>query len=432
MIMKVLKSMEVAVALIVVGLTAPMAARAADKNDMKATYEELKSVFDELSQRTIHPAEGYLKYPYLIPAGYYTQMWDWDGFFIGNYFCSKGKPEYLKYWALNLIEGVDSKGYVSGCATTKGPRPIFGDFSMKPFLAQGVLFASEGLNDFQWIRPYYDKLKLTIRYREETQRDGKTGLYFWQNAMQSGADNNVALNYFTEDKRSFLACDASTLQAREYEAMAVIASRLGNDEESGQFMRKAMQLRDAINRYLWCDSDKTYYNVDRETGAFYKRISYSNFWPLFDRIASKADGRAMIRRYLIDARHMKSRYGFRSLSLQDPDYNNRNMINPFSNWQGPIWMVANYVDAIILKHYGFEKEVEWVAETLGKMLISDYKECGSLHECYDAETGAPLAPADTYVDADGKFIGFVSWNLCIENIFQGLVDGRWMTLLIVQ
>ncbi|MFB0973278.1 MAG: hypothetical protein QMB59_01750, partial [Bacteroidales bacterium] len=88
---------------------------------MKATYEELKSVFDELSPRTLHPAEGYLKYPYLIPAGYYTQMWDWDGFFIGNYFCSKGKPEYLKYWALNLIEGVDSKGYVSGCATTKGP-----------------------------------------------------------------------------------------------------------------------------------------------------------------------------------------------------------------------------------------------------------------------------------------------------------------------
>jgi len=291
-----------------------------------------------------------------------------------------------------------------------------------------VLFASKGLNDYQWIRPYYDKLKLTLRYREETQCDEKTGLYFWQIAMQSGADNNVALNYFTEDKRSFLACDASTLQVREYEAMAVIARQLGNTDESAQFELKAQKLKDAINKYLWCDEDKTYYNVDRETGTFYKRVSYSNFWPLFDRIATKANGQAMIRRYLINTKQLKSPYGFRSLSVQDPDYNNRNIIKPFSNWQGPIWMVANYVDAIILKHYGFDKEVEWVAYTLGKMLISDYKKYGSLHESYNAESGAPLAPADTYVDENGKFIGFVSWNLCVENIFQGLIDGRWMTL----
>lgn len=427
--MKILKCMIGAVSLLIAASSVnDVAAQTVSQNDMKKTYEELKTVFDVLSPRTIHPAEGYLKYPYLIPAGFYTQMWDWDGFFIGNYFCSKGKPEYLKYWALNLIEGVDSKGYVSGCATTKGPRPIFGDFSMKPFLAQGVLFASKGLNDYQWIRPYYDKLKLTLRYREETQCDEKTGLYFWQIAMQSGADNNVALNYFTEDKRSFLACDASTLQVREYEAMAVIARQLGNTDESAQFELKAQKLKDAINKYLWCDEDKTYYNVDRETGTFYKRVSYSNFWPLFDRIATKANGQAMIRRYLINTKQLKSPYGFRSLSVQDPDYNNRNIIKPFSNWQGPIWMVANYVDAIILKHYGFDKEVEWVAYTLGKMLISDYKKYGSLHESYNAESGAPLAPADTYVDENGKFIGFVSWNLCVENIFQGLIDGRWMTL----
>lgn len=396
--------------------------------EMKSKYEELKSIFDTLSPRVIRPAEGYLHYPYLIPAGFYSQMWDWDGFFMGNYFCSKGKPEYLKYWALNLIEGINEKGYVSGCATTKGPRPIFGDFSMKPFLAQGMLFASEGLKDFEWIKPYYDKLKLSVQYREETQQDKKTGLFFWQIAMQSGADNNVALNYFTDDKRSFLACDASTLQVREYEALSVIARHFGLNEDAKKYTEKAENLKAAINRYLWCDADKMYYNVDRETGDFYKRISYSNFWPLFEKIASESNGKAMIRRYLINPKHMKSAFGFRSLSLQDPDYNNKNIIVPFSNWQGPIWMVANYVDAIALMHYGFEKEARWVTYSLGKMLIGDYKKYGSLHESYHADTGAPLAPADTYVDSNGKFIGFVSWNLCIEDLFQGFVDGHWTTL----
>ncbi|MCQ2138867.1 MAG: hypothetical protein MJZ09_00670 [Bacteroidales bacterium] len=54
------------------------------------------------------------------------------------------------------------------------------------------------------------------------------------------------------------------------------------------------------------------------------------------------------------------------------------------------------------------------AVSAAEFLIRDYEEYGSLHECYDAETGAALSPADTYVDKDGKFVGFVSWNLCTE------------------
>jgi len=410
------------------GTPMSLSAQNDSRNEMKNTYEELKSIFDVLSPRVIRPAEGYLHYPYLIPAGFYTQMWDWDGFFMGTYFCSKGKPEYLKYWALNLIEGIDEKGYVSGCATTKGPRPIFGNFSMKPFLAQGILFASKKMNDFQWIKPYYEGLKKTITYRESTQQDKNTGLFFWQIAMQSGADNNVALNYFKDDTRSFLACDASTLQEREYKAMSIIAHQLGNETDATQYASKAETLKTAINKYLWCAKDQMYYNVDRETGQYYKRVSYSNFWPLFDKLTSEKDGKAMIKRYLINPKQMKSPFGIRSLSLQDPDYNNKNIIVPFSNWQGPLWMNANYVDAIILKHYGFDKEMKWLASSLGKLLIADYKKYGSLHESYNAETGAPLAPADSYVDSNGKFIGFISWDLCIEELFQGLVDGQWTTL----
>lgn len=82
----------------------------------------------------------------MIPAGFYKQMWDWDGFFMGTYFCKKGRPQYLRYWAMNLMEGVDERGYVAGCATTKGPRPIFGDFAMKHFLSQGVLISSKALD----------------------------------------------------------------------------------------------------------------------------------------------------------------------------------------------------------------------------------------------------------------------------------------------
>jgi alpha,alpha-trehalase len=398
------------------------------QSEMKELLSDIRTKFEKLRPQVIQPAEGYLKYPYLIPAGFYKQMWDWDGFFIGNHLASIGKPEYLKYWALNLIEGIDEDGYVSGCATTRGPRPIFGKFAMKPFLSQGVYFASLKLKDFSWVGEHYDDLMKVLTYREKTQMDEKTGLFFWEIAMQSGADNNVAMNYFKEDTRSFLSCDASTLQLREYLAQASIAEKLGREGDAKVLREKAAKLKEAINKILWCEQDKIYYNVDRETGTFYKRVSYSSFIPLIQGLAPREKGREMIHRYLIDESHMKGEFGFRTLSRRDPDYNNKNVIVPFSNWQGPVWPIANYLYSLGLKHYGFDEEIRWLAYTLGKLLSDDIAKWGSMHENYHADTGAPLAPSADHVDKDGKFVGFISWNLCVQNILEGVVENKWMLL----
>ncbi|MDR1372958.1 MAG: hypothetical protein LBJ17_07595 [Dysgonamonadaceae bacterium] len=398
-------------------------------NDLLNLKTELVAEFDRLEHKVIQPAEGYLKYPYLIPAGFYKQMWDWDGFFIGNHLASVGKAEYLKYWALNLIAGIDSNGYVAGCATIIGPRPIFGKFAMKPFLSQGVYFASEKLGDFSWIEPHYDALMKVLEYRDKTQLDSTYNCYFWDNAMQSGADNNPAMNYFwEEDHRSFLAPDASTFQLREIIAQALIAKQIGRTDDYRMLMAKAATLEDSINKYLWCDEDEVYYTVDRETGKFYRRVSYSSFIPLIQNLAPDEKGKAMLNRYLTDTTEMKAKYGYRSLSKKDPDYNNKNVIVPFSNWQGPVWPVANYLYSIGLKNYEFDSELRWLASTLGTLVLNDIKEWDSMHENYHADTGEPLAPAATYVDADGKFVGFIGWNLCVQNILEGVTEDKWMLL----
>lgn len=399
-----------------------------DFDNLDVLLDSLKTRFEVLRPQVIKQPEGYFKYPYLIPGGFYTQMWDWDGFFMGNHFASIGKPEYLKHWALTLIQGVDEKGYVSGGATVSGPRVVFGKFAMKPFLSQGVYLASEALGDYSWTEEHYEALKRVIAYREETQMDSTYGLFFWDNGMQSGADNNVAMNYFKEDKRSYLAPDICTFQLREYLAQAIIARKLGNEADANLYREKAKILKRKINDILWDDEDKIYYTVDRETGEFYKRISYSSFVPLIQKIPSKADAIQMIFRYLVEEDHMKGEFGYRSLSLQDPDYNNKNIIVPFSNWQGPVWPIANYIYAIGLKHYGFDDDLEWLAKTLGNLMLNDIREFGTMHENYHADAGVPLAPAADHVDENGKFVGFISWNLTIQNLLEGVVEDKWMLL----
>jgi alpha,alpha-trehalase len=143
---------------------------------------------------------------------------------------------------------------------------------------------------------------------------------------------------------------------------------------------------------------------------------------------SQEDGKAMIERYLINEDYMKAKFGYRSLSKTDPDYNNKNVIIPFSNWQGPVWPIANYIYSIGLKNYGFENELRWQASTLGNLLLGDIAEWDSMHENYHADTGEPLAPAASHVDENGKFVGFVSWNLCVQNMLAGVCEDEWMLL----
>ena len=85
----------------------------------------VSAAFSKLEPASIRTAEGFLKYDYLTPAGYYQQMWDWDGFFIGCHLAhqSREKAKYLKWWVLNFAGAVDQEGYVAGCLYNRRSPP---------------------------------------------------------------------------------------------------------------------------------------------------------------------------------------------------------------------------------------------------------------------------------------------------------------------
>lgn len=405
-------------ALVFCTLSFPILCNAADKSaDLAQTLDQVSVAYAKLEPQSIRPAEGFIKYDYLIPAGFYKQMWDWDGFFIGSHLAQQGKPQYLKYWVLDFAGAIDKDGYVAGCITTKGPRPLMGRFAMKPFLAQGAVIASEGLGDYAWVKPIWENMRKVIAYREQTQFDPKYGLFFWENAISSGADNNVELTNDPNEKSSILATDISTFQYREYKAMAQLADKLGYADEAAEYHKKAAGLKAAMLKYMWFTDEAMFYNVRRENGKPVKRVSYSNFVPLIDDILADKDAKAMITRYMLNKDVMLAPYGVRSLSKQDPDYNNNAIIIPYSNWQGPIWINANYMNYIALKRYGFDKEAAELSGILGRMVVADIQKWGSMHENYDAETGAGLAPTPEQSE-NHVFSGFVGWNLLAQDMLQ--------------
>jgi neutral trehalase len=406
-------------------------------DQLRPVAADVSSAYSKLESQTIRPAQGYFKHDYLIPAGFYKDMWDWDGFFIGSHFAhqSREKAQYLKWWVLNFTDAsaaINKDGWVPGVlAPDHIPQgkthPILGMFMIKPFLAQGAVIASERLGDYEWVRPAWDNLRRILAYREKTQYDPKWQLFFWETAMQSGEDNNVALTNDPKDRNAILAVDLCTLQVREYTAMSHLAEKLRKQQEAAEYEHKAQALRDAMRKHLWFAQQAMFFNLRRDDGKPVQRISISNFFPLLEDILSPADARSMIHRYLWNPEHMLGPYGIRSLSKQDPSYNNVSMIDPYSNWQGPVWINTNYVSFIALKRYGFDDEAATLSAILGRLVLADIKKWGSMHECYDAETGEGLAPTPEQAK-DHAFPGFVGWNLLVQDMLQCETNGDCLAL----
>ncbi|MBU1118772.1 hypothetical protein KKH43_02750 [Patescibacteria group bacterium] len=364
-------------------------------------YEELKEHFKKYKWEVKRKASGKIKYDYLVPAGPYDEHWDWDGFFIGMALSSQIPSEaiYLKNWTRNYLENVKKDGFTPGLLTPEGVDTRLKH--IKPFFAQAAYHASKNLGDFSWLKNGLGKIEKATEYRQKKYYDSQTGLSCWADSMESGADNNIAALDYPDG--SVIAVDLNAFLYLELRALSKIAGELGKKPTATKYSKKAQTLKKQINSVLWSTKDESYYNIDRKTGAFITRDTYSNFIPLFAGIAPKNKAEALITKYLINPKKMWAKHGIRTLAKDDPGYSQRNIIKPHSNWQGPVWPIANYLYFQGLLQYGFTKEATELSKKIISICLKDIKTSGGMHEDYNAETGAPLAAPN-----------FVSWNLLVE------------------
>lgn len=373
--------------------------------------EEVREKLNYCVQGVKRPPSGKLRHAYLVPGGPYTEQWDWDAFFMGVALMAENPTEavYLKNWTLNFIENSGSDGKVAGCLTAEGWDPRLNH--IKPFLAQGAYLASKKLDDFSWISPVWETLLAVSTYRFRHFWFDSYGLGAWLDSMESGADNNVsALEY---PHGTVLATDLNAFLFRECKALGLIAAQLGKHRESSELLARSEAIRESMVRYLWSEEEQIFLNLFTASGKPVRRITYSSFVPLWAGLAPEPKGRASIERYLLNPDHLAGPWGLRTLSKQDPVYNNINMIKPHSNWQGPVWPIANYIYMHALIRYGFHDEAVDLAQTISRLVLADIERTGGMHENYDAESGAPLAAPN-----------FISWNILVRNMIEEAATGR--------
>ena len=365
--------------------------------------------------KIIRPAGGGIPYPYLIPGGFYTQQWDWDAFFMATHLANRSQPQpqYLRYWTDNFLSIFKEDEETPACVREDSKIIRHASLILKPFMAQGACRALTLMRDLDWGKKIFPKIKATVEKWEKRRQDQETQLFFWYDAMMSGADNNPAIGNEEKDRNNVLSCDVNAFLYGEYQALAKMATLTGNENP---FTKKAENLKSNLQKFLWDENDQSLWNFRRDTKTPVKINSYSNFLPLTYGLLPQEKGRAMILKYLLKEETFLSPFGLRSLAKNEALYNNTCIIIPYSNWQGPVWVIANFLLFQALKKYGFNKEAKDITLRLEKTLQADLDRVGSLHENYDAETGLGLAPSAE--QNNGKEGGFVSWNLLLIDMLE--------------
>jgi putative isomerase len=412
-------------------------------------YSDYKLMFKQ-------PTGIALKYPYITPGSrqYAAVLWDWDSWLsnvalrqiLNDIGSEADKAEALAYeqgCVLNYLAYTSPEdGYMPMVVDAETnpdrikPADIYSTNMHKPCLAQHAAFLiRENGGEAEWIRQGFVRMQAFIRNYHEHHRHKATGLYYWQDDLAIGVDNDPST--FSRPNGSSASIYLNCLMYKELLAMAYIADRLALADEAARYNDMAAVLKKAVQEHCWDEKDGMYYSVDinllpytgepeyifgkpfvlhegapRDYPCLIQRLGcWSGFMALWAGIATEQQAERMVKENLMDERTFCAPYGVRTLSKLEKMYNMRPTHNP-SNWQGPIWGVSNYMVFRGLADYGFKKEARTMAQKTVALYGSDLKKEGALHEYYNPDTGEPIINK-----------GFQNWNYLVLNMIAWL-EGR--------
>ena len=358
-------------------------------------------------QQIVRKPNGQLHHKYLIPGAAYFQLFDWDTYFMGVALSYAHRGESLAGSVKDFLHFTDGHWSYRGYT----PRIVAGRHMWalpemcKPFLAQMALRASLTLHSAAWLRPYYPRLADTLCYWRHARRSPDR-LFTWFDGVESGVDDSAAIISVPADGTE--GVDLACYIYREYRAMADLASLLGKPADVQRYKRHAAKLKALIQKRLWDNKAGTFYNRNSRTGAFIRVPEWTNLVPLWAHVATKRQAQIMITRYVLNPREFWTPFGIRSLAPESPLY------HPVHGyWQGPIWIVTDYMVMHGLMNYGYASQARLLARDTADTLLHDIQATGGMHETYNPNTGT------------GQNDGFFkSWDLLGAFMIQEAYAGQ--------
>ncbi len=176
------------------------------------------------------------------------------------------------------------------------------------------------------------------------------------------------------------ALDQNCFQALDAEHMALIADKLGFDEDAKYFRKEYKRIKNLVNEKMWDPKTGFYYDL-YWSGKFNYQKAPANFYPLLAGIAPQDRAEKMMEK-LLDTSIYWGKYVIPSISRDNPAFSDQQY------WRGSIWPPPNYLVYQGLKRYRYDSIAAEFAQKSMKMFIDNYrKNGGACNENFDSRTG---------------------------------------------
>jgi len=222
--------------------------------------------------------------------------------------------------------------------------------------------------DKLFLKDAYESGKKYVNWLIENRDTDKDGLYEWgpygiienvrdwYNAVfQVSADRYLDVD--KEDISDELEClDLTLMIIKEMKSLSSIAAELGLDEESEKWKDDAGKTIRLVNEIMWDDSSGFYYSVDRDDHSFkfmtrdLRRMEIIGFLALWAEAATKERAEKLIN-HLKDPEKFWRKYGVPTLAADDEWYSP--YVDYCCKWNGPVWLLWNYMVIEGLNNYGY-------------------------------------------------------------------------------
>ncbi|MCK6600707.1 MAG: hypothetical protein L6Q77_02680 [Bacteroidetes bacterium] len=258
-----------------------------------------------------------------------------------------------------------------------------------------------------------------IKHAEWLEKNRKATLSFhhlyWNTGLGSGMDNTP--------RGGSGWVDMSAQMVMVYNSLAVIADATGKPDEAEAHRKKASEIGEAMNRWMWNEQDGLYYDVDND-GHQIKHQTIACFWPMLAGICSKSQVEKLLGNLKNPHTFWRTNV-FPSLAANHPDFKADGQY-----WQGGVWAPTNVMVMKGLDRYaGVYNTTEFgvlATERYLDNLLEVYQKTGTIWETYSSE--AALRGSWSQPD-------FVGWSGCgpiqllIENCLGFRPDGAGRKLV---
>lgn len=233
----------------------------------------------------------------------------------------------------------------------------------------------------------------------------------WYNAVFQVSEDRY-LDVDKEDISDELEClDLSLMVCKEMRCLSDMAYELGKNREARDWNKQADQLAQLINDRMWDEESGFYYSVNKEDHGFQfmtrdlRRQEIIGFLPLWAEACSPERADILVQT-LQDTTKFWRRFGIPTLAADDVWYSPN--VDYCCKWNGPVWLLWNYMIFDGLLNYGYTDLARELKEKIVDMVGTQLSMNHNFWESY--------SPDNTVINSPSNYI----WDTIITRFFIDL------------